>query len=410
MNFTKNKQLNYVIVIALICSISYLSVYMARTMLSAVTPQLVESGNATNEYVGAISSAFFLCYAIGQLLNGIIGEKIGGKYMVSIGLVFSAAVNFLFLIFIMHQLLATVLYGLFGFCLSMVYAPMVKIISENMKLLYAEKCNLALQTAALLGSPAAGIMAGFFAWKNSLMISSILLFVMGILYYVIISELEKKKIIVVSTKERKKTECKNNIEHKDVKRGIKILIRRGIIPFTFIAGLTGIVRTSVVFWMPAYISQYLRFNVKEAAFIYTFATLVISMAPFATMFIFRLLHRKVRTIIFLQFGLSCLAFLATYFVENSYLNILFFILAVITSNTVSSIIWIIYCPGLYDTGMVSTATGYLDFISYLSGAFANIIFANAVVDIGWKNLILIWMLLVGCGMLTGLSKKIERKN
>jgi sugar phosphate permease len=55
--------------------------------------------------------------------------------------------------------------------------------------------------------------------------------------------------------------------------------------------------------------------------------------------------------------------------------------------------------------MVSSATGFLDFMSYMAAAASSTLFANAVSQIGWGNLILIW-----CGlMLFGVAISIPRK-
>ena len=57
-----------------------------------------------------------------------------------------------------------------------------------------------------------------------------------------------------------------------------------------------------------------------------------------------------------------------------------------------------YCPSLADTGMVSTATGFLDFMSYMGASAASTLFANAVNTICWNKLILIWILLMLVGV------------
>ena len=72
------------------------------------------------------------------------------------------------------------------------------------------------------------------------------------------------------------------------------------------------------------------------------------------------------------------------------------------SNGAATMLWSIYCPSLRDTGMVSTATGYLDFVSYIAAAVSSVIFANAVSAIGWGNLILVWTAIVVCGMIVSL--------
>jgi sugar phosphate permease len=59
---------------------------------------------------------------------------------------------------------------------------------------------------------------------------------------------------------------------------------------------------------------------------------------------------------------------------------------------------------LAKTGMVSSATGFLDFISYMAAAISSKIFANAVDAIGWGNLILVWFGLMVLGVLVALPK------
>ena len=91
-----------------------------------------------------------------------------------------------------------------------------------------------------------------------------------------------------------------------------------------------------------------------------------------------------------MFILSAVFFVATYFVENRMLNIAFITLAVLASNGAATILWSIYCPSLKDTGVVSTATGYLDFLSYMAAAAASSIFSTVVTAHGWGPLVLVW--------------------
>ena len=69
-----------------LCSIAYFAVYIARNILSAVTPAMIELGYE-EAYIGSISSLYFVFYAIGQLINGMIGDKINAKWMIFLGLV-----------------------------------------------------------------------------------------------------------------------------------------------------------------------------------------------------------------------------------------------------------------------------------------------------------------------------------
>lgn len=69
-----------------ICSTAYLAVYVARNILGSVSPQMIADGVFTESQIGTLASLYFICYAVGQLINGVIGDKVKGKYMISFGL------------------------------------------------------------------------------------------------------------------------------------------------------------------------------------------------------------------------------------------------------------------------------------------------------------------------------------
>ena len=149
--------------------------------------------------------------------------------------------------------------------------------------------------------------------------------------------------------------------------------------------LTGVVRTTVVFWLPTYISQYLGFSSEKSAILFTIATLAISLTTFIAIFVYEKLNRNMDLTVLLAFISATLFFILVYWVKHRVLNIIFIIFAIMSSNGAATMLWSRYCPSLRNTGMVSSATGFLDFISYISDAAASTIFANAVSHIGWGN-------------------------
>lgn len=74
---SQKQQVKNAIMLGTLCSISYLAVYIARNVLSAVTPKMIEGG-FTEAYIGSVSSAYFIFYAVGQLIRIVeIWRKIG---------------------------------------------------------------------------------------------------------------------------------------------------------------------------------------------------------------------------------------------------------------------------------------------------------------------------------------------
>lgn len=391
MKLLQTKEAKNAFLIGGMCSVAYLITYLGRNILSAVSPEMIEKGVFDTEFVGTLSSLFFFCYAVGQLLNGIIGDKIRANFMISFGLIFAGACGVGFSYLTGMPEVVSIIYGMMGFFLSMIFAPMVKITAENTTETHAVYCGLGYEFGALLGAPLAGVIAVFLGWKQVLQTGGVALIVAGCLCLTGFAIMRRKGIV-----RYKQFSANNNVQHKG---GIRSLVEHEIIRFTPIAMLTGVVRTTVVFWIPTYLTQYLGFSSETSSGLFTVVTLLISTSAFLAVFLYTKLHNNMHTTIFLGFAVSTAAFVGAYFIGQRWVNITLLVVAIVFEQVASSMLWTRYCPSLRDTGMTSTATGFLDFASYMSAAIASSLFANAVEGIGWGNLILIWAGLMFLGML-----------
>ena len=61
---------------------TYVINYYLRNLLSIFTPELLETGKYTVEHIALMSSVYMLFYAIGQLINGILGDMLSPKKMI----------------------------------------------------------------------------------------------------------------------------------------------------------------------------------------------------------------------------------------------------------------------------------------------------------------------------------------
>ena len=400
MKFIKDTKVRNAIMIGSLCSVSYLAVYVARNILSAVSPQMIANDGFTNEYIGEVSALYFIFYAFGQLINGAIGDKIKARFMISFGLIFAGVTNLVFPYLSHTPETAKYIFGMTGFFLSMIYGPMTKVVAENTEPIYATRCSLGYTFASFLGSPSAGLLAAFLTWQSVFYASSVILFVMGAVCLILFGHYEKIGIVKYHQFDKPKSERKG---------GIKVLIKHRIIKFTLISVITGVVRTTVVFWLPTYIAQYLGFSAEQSASIFTVATLVISMTAFIAVFLYEKLGHDMDKTILIVFTSSAIFFMLVYLVKLPVLNIIFMVIAIMSSNAAASMLWSRYCPSLRDTGMVSGATGFLDFVSYMSASISSTIFANAATSIGWGNLILVWFGLMVFGIVVALPYDKLRK-
>lgn len=383
--------------LGLLCSLIYLTVYISRNVLSAVSPEMLTDNIFDENIIGTMSSIFFFAYAVGQLLNGLLGDIVHSKYMISIGLIVAGVSSFIIPEF-NQRIYIYILYGIMGFALSMIYGPMTKTIDENTTHSLAVKCNLGLNFSSYFGAPIAGLLAIIFIWKTTFKTSGFILVTVGIICYILFTYFERKDII---TYRQNNKETKSNTFSSP----IKTLVSRSIIKFTFVSILTGVIRTSVMFWLPTYLLQYLSFGERQSTTIFTVISLIISVGSFAAAFIYKLLKNSINKTLLFSFALSAVLFLATVIVKHEIVNIILLVLAIMASNCAATMMWSFYCPSLADTGLVSSATGYLDFISYMSAAISSKLFANAVGGIGWGGLIMVWFALMLAGVIISIPYK-----
>lgn len=396
MGIIKTQEARNALKLGFLCSIAYLACYFARNLLGVLTPSMEKLGVWTTQEIGYISTAYFICYACGQLINGALGDRVRAVYLVSTGLILAGACNFIFA-FANNFYLAIAVYGLSGYGLSMVYAPMVKTVSENTTPEFATRCLLGFTFASFLGSPMAGLAGMLFSWQVAFIVCFGIAAIMGISIFMSFRIFEKQRVII------------HYGRHENAQKQTKIsaLFKKGIVKWTIVSALTGIVRTAVLFWATTFFSDYLGYGAEKAAMIYSVITLINSFSPYFNNLVVyeRILKRNRDLSVFVMFVLSTIFFALLFFVKLRLLAVIIFLLALMTNSGASTILWSIYCPSLKDTGRTSSATGFLDFISYIAAAIASSVFANAVSSVGWQPLIIIWASLMLTGVIACLPFK-----
>ncbi len=387
------------IMLGVLCSVSYFAVYIARNVLGAVTPGMIASG-MTLEYIGRITAVYLVAYAIGQLINGAIGDYLKAKYMVSLGLLFAGLASFVFVRFCNNPAVATVAYACAGFSLSMIYGPMVKVVADSTDLTYATRCSIGYTFASFFGSPAAGLIATYLSWEATFDLSSIILVFMAIACFICFLVFEKKGIVRYSQKTG---------GDEGVKKDYKGLFKRHIVKFSLISAITGIVRTSFVALLTTYFVEYLAYTNTEATSLFSVSTLIISFTTFIAIFVYERLKNNMHLCTLLFFSLSALCFAALYFITDPIVNVVVIIVGIMASNAAATMLWSVYCPSLCDTGLVSGITGFLDFVSYVAAALASLMIPIIKAAIGWRNIIAILFALMVFGIAISLPYFVRRR-
>src|SRR5436190_19517040 len=100
----------------------YLFYYTGRQSFGFAMPGIEKELGLDKPTLGFISMALLWSYAAGQMINGNLGDKFGGRRMMLLGSVFSFALNWLTSFGVGFKTLATA-WGLNGLAQSMGWAP-----------------------------------------------------------------------------------------------------------------------------------------------------------------------------------------------------------------------------------------------------------------------------------------------
>lgn len=394
----KNKELKNSVQIGAFCIFTYLVSYLSRNITSVVTPALVEEKIYTKTELGLFTTVYFAIYAIGQLLNGVLGDRIRSKYMILMGCLISGIGMLSFPIW-NNPILNIASFAMLGFGLSMLRGPLMKIIAENMSATAAETVCVLFSVASFAGPLLASLLAIIFKWQLVFYVTAAFAIVMGIGSFLFFSVFERKGIITFAEKK------------ENIFKGLKNLFSiPGFVFFLLVAAIVEISASSITFWIPTYLSEYLKLSNEMSAGVFSLISLLNMVAPFICIFIYHKFLKDYIKLEALMFGLSAVFFLLLIFTKGiPILNIFIFALAKITTGCASTVLWSIYIPSLAKYGSVSTGNGVFDFTGYVAAAMLNAFFASFT---NWNGVIISWVAIMVVGTIASvfsifMSKRIK---
>ena len=121
----KNKPL---LTVLALCWITYVFAYLCRLNLSTVLDKTSVGLNVSVEYLGIASSLYFGTYAVGQLLNGIVGDRVSPHKFIVFALLLTGSINVI-LGLQTNGAAFLVLWGMNGFCQSMFWSTLLRLLS-----------------------------------------------------------------------------------------------------------------------------------------------------------------------------------------------------------------------------------------------------------------------------------------
>lgn len=184
--FTRNQRR-----IFLLCFACYGSAYVGRLNMSAALNGLATDLSLTDARAGVFQTVFALIYSLGQIVNGSLVDRISARRYIGTGLLLSAACNALFGMTSNYTLLV-ILWALNGAAQSMLWTPVVKLLTVWFKGSRRDRASFGLSLTMILGHLAAwgvsGALASMMSWRYAFFVSAAVVGIAGIAGLVLITD------------------------------------------------------------------------------------------------------------------------------------------------------------------------------------------------------------------------------
>ncbi len=379
-----------------LCMVAYSILYFMRLNIALAFSGMEDYFGATPEELGIVSSAFFWCYAFGQLIFGFLGEKYPARYMVFIGLIGSGILN-LSIGVSQNLSLITFLWAVNGVFQSMLWSPIVKCIANHFEGSRKVLASFALSVTQVIGY--------IIAWVGSYLIDLvsgwrfvfIIPAVFGIVFAFVWLILFRFDIV------------RGNLPEK---KGTSLIRQPSLLSFlgaiALFSVLFGLIKSSLDTWLPTLLSDF--GNLPEGGVLITL--LLVPITNFLGILLSKFMVKRLngdiyKTILLIWGSALVISLISIFFFGFSpfvFVIIIALLFGVVYGQTP---LFTSFIPlDFVKWNCVSTVTGFVDFAIYvgagITGTVSGLILGDGDSK-NWFGLSVYWLILLAVGMIFACS-------
>ena len=401
-------------VIAWMCTLVYFASYLMRINFSVMMVKICSDMQVAKTDLAIVVTGLTVAYGVGQIISGMMGDKIKPQLLLSIGLSLAATCNIV-MFFCHNTTVMTAVWCVNGFAHSMLWPPIVRLMSTYLtdeEYGYsAVRVSWGSSFATILLYLICPLLLYVFHWRVIMLLCAIA--GLGIMVtWTLVNPHILTEPMISSRSTGKKTESVG--QGQPLPRFVYLpvaLIMLGII-------LQGILRDGVTDWMPSYLLETFGLP-EESAIIATVDLALFSVVSFA---VFDLLHRKLfqnevfcSAVIFAGAAVcAALLYLLNILSASVAISMLLMAMIVACMHGINLMLITVVPKRFVKSGKVSTYSGILNACTYVGASISIYGFAALAERFGWNFTILTWVLvslagLAVCLIAAPLWKKFRRE-
>lgn len=385
----------------LLCCLVYFISYVTRIDYAAVLAEIVNDLGVTKQAASIAVTGSFITYGVGQIISGVLGDRIKPTKLITVGLACTSLINLL-MVFLPNLTLMTAFWCFNGFFQALMWPPLVKLMAQNMDSDEYARSVVTVSAAASVATIAvymlAPAMISLSGWKGVFMVAA-----SGGLVVALVWARNTRGL-------REENAPKRAAQAASAQGGL-LSVAGLLAPIMVAIALQGILRDGITTWMPTYIFEVFDLGVSMSI-------LTTAILPIFSIFSFTIASRLEKRIgnevltAGILFGAGFLAAAALYPLYSTNVVISALLMALITACMHGvNLMLISHLPVYFGRyGKVSTASGLLNACTYVGSALSTYGFAALSDRFGWGFTIGSWAVVAFCGTTICLMLKGKWKN
>ena len=366
--------------IGLLFTLAYMVSYLTRINFGAVISEMESDTGISRKLLSLSLTGSFVTYGIGQILSGILGDKISPKKLISLGFLATTLMN-IAIPFCKSPYLMLAAWCINGFAQSLMWPPMVKLMSAKLTDEEYTAVSIKVSWGAQIGTILIYLISPLFislsGWRAVFVFSSVTGALMLLAW--------NKFAIDIPRSELKTTEKRRG--------GARMLLSPVVLAIMLAIVLQGSLRDGIQTWTPTYVSNIYgltnEISILTGVILPIFAVLCFE----ATSLVYgKLIKNPVFCAgILFAGGLLSSVGLSLSTGKNAVLSLIFLALLSGFMHGVNLLLVCMVPAAFKKYGNVGAASGIINSCTYVGSAVSTYGIALLSEDYGWDLTILVWV-------------------
>lgn len=394
----------------LLCWSAYFTSYIGRLNFSSAMTAMIHEQVLAGSQAGFISMVYFFAYGIGQMCNGLLGDRFHPGHMIFTGLAAAAAANFVMGLVNSFFLMALV-WGINGYAQSMIWPPIIRIFAEMLNQKQKVRYCIHIVSSQVAGTLAAYLLAAavmwLAGWKAVFGAAALCLGLMAVVWLLGFSCIERCSL---SRKKEDGVSCQlSDSKAAEAPKALSfssLLFGSGLLAVLFPVLIHGMLKDGVSTWVPTFISKTFLTSPSMSVLVTTVLPIVNLTGAYAAQYVYRRADRQVMKAAIPFFLLSVAALTGIRLAGGLSIILTVILFALITASMMAvNTLFVNLLPLNYEKeGRVSTVSGFLNSVAYLGTAVSTYSIGVMVDRLGWAATVTSWIIVTAAALIVCILK------